>query len=132
MKNTHGGVLILLKLTLLKLTLLHGCFSRFLNCANGTKSRNVSHTCVLMNFELHSSYKEFQNLLKRDLDSEVSNDTKFVWNGKEAAVNENNELDFLLKPEVSGPEQFQRRFYKMIKHIQTIRWQFVDELFECV
>ena len=29
--------------TLLKLTLLHGCFSRFLNCTNGTKSRNASH-----------------------------------------------------------------------------------------
>ena len=46
-KNTHGGRLILVKLqyksaTLLKLTLLHGCFSRFLNCTNGTKSRNAS------------------------------------------------------------------------------------------
>ena len=29
--------------TLLKLTLLHGCFLRFLNCTNGTKSRNTSH-----------------------------------------------------------------------------------------
>ena len=29
--------------TLLKVTLLHGCFSRFLNSANSTKSRNVSH-----------------------------------------------------------------------------------------
>ena len=28
--------------TLLKLTLLHGCFSRFLNCTNATKSRNAS------------------------------------------------------------------------------------------
>ena len=26
-----------------KVTLLHGCFSRFLNCANSTKSRRVSH-----------------------------------------------------------------------------------------
>ena len=32
-KNTHGT----------KLTLLHGCFSRFLNCTNGTKSRNAPH-----------------------------------------------------------------------------------------
>ena len=38
-KNIHGGVLILV----LKLTLLHGCFSRFLNCTNGTKLRNASH-----------------------------------------------------------------------------------------
>ena len=28
--------------TLLKLTLLYGYFSRFLNCRNGTKSRNAS------------------------------------------------------------------------------------------
>ena len=27
----------------LKVTLLHGCFSCFLNCANGTKSCNASH-----------------------------------------------------------------------------------------
>ena len=29
--------------TFSKVTLLHGYFSRFLNCTNGTKSRNVSH-----------------------------------------------------------------------------------------
>ena len=29
--------------TLLKLTLLHVYFSRFLNCTNGTKSCNTSH-----------------------------------------------------------------------------------------
>ena len=28
--------------TLLKVTLLHGCFSRFLNCTNGIKSSNSS------------------------------------------------------------------------------------------
>ena len=33
-------------LTLLKLILLHGCFSRFLNCKNGTKSRNAPHILV--------------------------------------------------------------------------------------
>ena len=26
----------------LKVTFLHGCFSRFLNCANGAKSRKAS------------------------------------------------------------------------------------------
>ena len=26
-----------------KVTLLHGCFSRFLYCTNGTKSRKASH-----------------------------------------------------------------------------------------
>ena len=41
MKNTHGGVS--LSATILKLTLFHGYFSRFLNCTNVTKSRNPSH-----------------------------------------------------------------------------------------
>ena len=45
-KNTYGGVLLLVKLkakptTLLKVTFLHGSFSRFLNCTSGTKSHNV-------------------------------------------------------------------------------------------
>ena len=30
--------------TLLKVTLLHGCFQRFLNSTNGTKSHNASHS----------------------------------------------------------------------------------------
>ena len=30
----------------LKLTFLHGCFSRILNCTNGTKSRNAPHIKV--------------------------------------------------------------------------------------
>ena len=33
--------------TLLEITLLHGCFSRFLNCKNGTKLRNASHISEL-------------------------------------------------------------------------------------
>ena len=42
-KSTHGGVLLLvsLQLTLLKVALLHRCFSRFLNCTNGTQSCNT-------------------------------------------------------------------------------------------
>ena len=46
-KRGNCAVLLLvcrLKLaTVLKVTLLHGCFSRFLNCTNGTKSRRASH-----------------------------------------------------------------------------------------
>ena len=33
--------------TLIKLALLDVCFSRFLNCTNGTKSRNASHMLIL-------------------------------------------------------------------------------------
>ena len=38
--------------TLLKVTLLHGCFSRFSNCTNGTKSRKTSQFffCVRCGF----------------------------------------------------------------------------------
>ena len=36
-KNNYGG-----PLHLLKVTLLHGCFLRFLNCTNDTKSRSAS------------------------------------------------------------------------------------------
>ena len=47
-KKSHGKALLLVKLqhqpaTLLKVTLLYECFSRFLNCTNGTKSGKVSH-----------------------------------------------------------------------------------------
>ena len=53
LENTHGGVLLLGKLQakpadLLKITLLHGCFSRFLNCTSGTqiaqRITNVRHS----------------------------------------------------------------------------------------
>ena len=40
-KNIHGGVLLLV----LKVTLLHGCFSRFLKCTNGTELPKTSHVC---------------------------------------------------------------------------------------
>ena len=40
--------------TLLKVTLLHGCFSGFLNCTNGTKSRNASHMYVYFYLSIFS------------------------------------------------------------------------------
>ena len=43
-KNTHGGVLLLLKVTLLQ-----GFFSRIWNCANGIKSQKASHILVILN-----------------------------------------------------------------------------------
>ena len=46
-KNIHGGVLLLVAVTLLKVTLLHWCFSRFLNCKNGTKSQKTSQKFAL-------------------------------------------------------------------------------------
>ena len=34
--------------TFLKLSLLHECFSRFLNCTNGTNSRETSHMILFI------------------------------------------------------------------------------------
>ena len=59
-KNTHGGVLLLVAATLLKVPLLHGCFSRFLNCTNGTKSRNASLITIII---LLSYCKSFNPLM---------------------------------------------------------------------
>ena len=43
MKTTHGGVLLLVrKVAGTKSINLHGSFSSFLNCTNGTKSRKES------------------------------------------------------------------------------------------
>ena len=47
-KNSHGGMLLWVKLQaeaciFSKSNILHDCFSRFLNCANDTKSRKASH-----------------------------------------------------------------------------------------
>ena len=47
-KNTHGGVLLLVKLqasacNFTKSNVLYRCFLRFLNCTNGTKSVNATH-----------------------------------------------------------------------------------------
>ena len=35
----------------LKITLLHGCFSRFLNCTIDTKSRNASHDVAVFDYD---------------------------------------------------------------------------------
>ena len=50
MENAHGGVLLLEPATLLKVALLHECFSRFSNCTNDTNSRNSS-PCALFLME---------------------------------------------------------------------------------
>ena len=47
-ENTHTGVLLLVSYrlkpaTLLKVTVLHGCFSSFLNWTNGTKLCKTSY-----------------------------------------------------------------------------------------
>ena len=48
-KDTHG-VVFLKPATSLKVTLLHGCFSRFLNCSNCTKLRNAPFLLCIMEY----------------------------------------------------------------------------------
>ena len=46
-ENPHGRVLLLVKLQVLKVALLNGCFSAFVNCTSCTKSRKTSHMLVI-------------------------------------------------------------------------------------
>ena len=61
MKDTHGGALILVKLEPFRLTLLHGCFPRILNCTNGTKSRKVSHILLICDFNSEISERSMHD-----------------------------------------------------------------------
>ena len=56
-KNTHGGAVLLPKVTL-----LHGCFSRFLNCTNGTKSRKTSNRVDTSKHDLREEISEHTNV----------------------------------------------------------------------
>ena len=61
-KNTYGGVLLFVSLqakSQLKVTLLHECFSRFLNCMNGTKSRKTSQLVLKKWMEVFYGFNVF-------------------------------------------------------------------------
>ena len=60
-----------LLITLLKIALFHGCFSRFLNCLNGTKSRKIFYKSVKI---ILGSVL----MLWTQLASEVETDTDFI------------------------------------------------------
>ena len=65
-KNAHGGLFPFRKVAgrlKLKLTLLHGCFSRFLNFTNGTKLRKASHNCLRPNAFLLKAFLWFRVLV---------------------------------------------------------------------
>ena len=49
-KHPWGSVNFSKVAGLLKLTLLHGCLSPFLNCSNGTKSHKAPHLGILTKF----------------------------------------------------------------------------------
>ena len=50
--------------TLLKVRLFHGCFSRFLNCTNGTKSRKASQLFQALSVDSNSQLKLWSDIFK--------------------------------------------------------------------
>ena len=67
-ENTHGGVSLLVKLqAVIKVTLLHGCFSHFLNCANGTKSRKASHIKIWISQEQNMNFPKENRIVSQIL-----------------------------------------------------------------
>ena len=62
MKNIYGVVLLLEPATSLEVTLLHGCFSRFLNCINGIKSRKASHIPLQGEHDNNQDFEHLQGL----------------------------------------------------------------------
>ena len=87
LKNTHGEALLLVKFpaTLLKISLLHGCFSCFLNCNKGIKSGKMSHMMIKLRVSyFHTdennikkqTYRMWSNLSKS---SNVVNWCEIFW-----------------------------------------------------
>ena len=70
--------------TLQKLTLLHGCFSRFLHCTNGTKSCNAPH--ILNNFKL-ISYDVTSLFTSVPLDFRIDIILKRIYDENELNIN---------------------------------------------
>ena len=73
LNNNHGGVKYQAQpATLLKIRLLHECFSSFLNCADGTKARKLSQMICKIFAELKKVIKVNVNN-NRDIFKTLSN-----------------------------------------------------------
>ena len=57
---------------LLKVTLLHGCFSRFLNFTNSTKSRNAPHIADHIPLK-QTPFKKYHSSLPYDVSKAIEN-----------------------------------------------------------
>ena len=89
----------------LKVTLLNGHFSRFLNCAHGTKLRNAPHICIYMtgcNHSLLNTRISFYYQL--DSDRLVS----FIWLEKMYALH--------------GMKQFMMKFAYILYYLTNVNW----------
>ena len=68
--------------TLLKVTLLHGCFSRFLNCTNGTKSCNVPQLNIISHCDFLTMIKYCWIMLELNRWNWIEAVSFFTKNGK--------------------------------------------------
>ena len=64
--------------TLLKVTLLYVCFSRSVNCSNGTKSRNLSQVCFIFWLSLHVLKFVFMFCAKVSNSNQLAEKSPFV------------------------------------------------------
>ena len=74
---------------LLKVTLLHGCFSRFLNCINGTKSCKTSHmkrSLFKLSSRYHRNLRSSRNLGHGTIEVQISLKNEVSQNFLIAAV----------------------------------------------
>ena len=89
MKNTSGGVLLLVKLhveacNFSKIILHHGCSARFLNCTNDTKSSKASHMHFLFtgsgSCESFSGIHTLQKSTSLKKNNSLENENKYIEN----------------------------------------------------
>ena len=134
--------------TLLKITLLNGCFSRFLNCTNDTKSRKASHlikvlgwwvTVINMNlrkinsFPIGPDHTAIYFVLLRNLESPrlvVFLSEAFVtwWEFREVS----NWLCFSAYSKISASDVIQNSYLYPIFQFQLFRLKFLKSSLEFV
>ena len=66
-----GFYMIQKSATLLKVTLFHECFPRFLNDKNGNKSHNASHQTSIYDLQNFTKYNESSNESQKQLSGGV-------------------------------------------------------------
>ena len=117
-KNTHGRVLLLVKLqlqpkSLLKVTFLHGRFSRFLNCTNNTKLRNASQRVVRIHRSRKSTLIRCIGLnltIFRIPPSRLSQSVTITSDPLKPSRNKfETALSFLINPDIVSVVPYQRR-----------------------
>ena len=100
-KNTHGGVLLLIKLQ---------AVSRFLNCTNGTKSRNASHS--VLSFSIWQG-KYFNNVATSVINNFIGL-TKILDNSLWKTVSSISYHSYVVKYRMTSPIKVSKTFFLQI------------------